>query len=166
MIRPALPADAAGIAAIWNAAIRETTVTFNPVEKTLDEIAGLTQGSHAFFVWESAGQILGFARYFQFRAGAGNVRSAEHTILLHPDGRGQGGGRALMMAITDHATAAGMSCLIAGVSAENDAGLAFHAAMGFAKVGHVQSVGWKFERFIDLVLMQKMLSPAAAARLD
>ena len=166
MIRLATPADAAGIADIWNPLIRNTTVTFNPVEKTLGEIAALTQSPHGFFVWDEAGQILGFARYFQFRAGAGNVRSAEHTILLHPDGWGKGGGRKLMSALIDHATAAGMSCLIAGVSAENDAGLSFHAAMGFAKVGHVQSVGWKFDRFIDLVLMQKMLSPAAVARLD
>ena len=68
-----------------------------------------------------------------------------------------------MTAVLDHADRAGFGSMIAGVSAENDAGVAFHAAMGFVTVGHVPSVGWKFGRWIDLVLMLKLLSPAASA---
>ncbi len=158
MIRPARPGDAAAIGAIWNPYIRDTTVTFNPVEKSDAEIAALTTEPHAFFVWDDGAAILGFARYFQFRGGLGYARSAEHTILLHPGASGRGIGRVLMTAILDHAQAAGMGSMIAGVSAENAAGRAFHAAMGFAEVGHVPSVGWKFDRWIDLILMQKRLA--------
>jgi L-amino acid N-acyltransferase YncA len=160
VIRAAEPVDAAGIAAIWNPAIRDTTVTFNPVEKSLAEIAELTTTSHAFLVWDEGTRILGFARYFQFRNGQGYARCAEHTILLHPDGQGRGIGRALMTAILAHAEAAGMGAMIAGVSGENAVGRSFHAAMGFTEQGTLPHVGWKFGRWIDLVLMQKMLSPS------
>jgi L-amino acid N-acyltransferase len=158
MIRPARPEDASAIGAIWNPCIRDTTVTFTPVEKSDAEIAALTTAPHAFFVWDDGKRILGFARYFQFRAGPGYARSAEHTILLHPDGNGRGIGRALMTAILDHAGSAGFGTMIAAVSAENAAGRAFHAALGFTEVGHVPSVGWKFGRWIDLILLQKRLA--------
>lgn len=166
MIRPARPSDAPAIGAIWNTFIRDTTITFNPVEKDDAEIAALTDAPHAFFVWDDGDRILGFARYFQFRTGLGYARSAEHTILLHPDGQGRGIGRALMTAILDHARAAGIGSMIAGVSAENTDGQAFHAAMGFVVVGHVPSVGWKFDRWIDLILMQKRLAAPPHALLD
>ena len=83
MIRPATAADTAAIAAIWNAAIRETTVTFNPIEKTAPEVAALIAATPCL-VWDAGGQIHGFARYFQFRGGRGYAHTAEHTILLLP----------------------------------------------------------------------------------
>jgi L-amino acid N-acyltransferase len=158
LIRPARPGDATAIGAIWNPYIRNTTVTFNPVEKSDAEIATMTAAPHAFFVWDDGDRLLGFARYFQFRGGLGYARSAEHTILLHPDAIGRGIGRALMTAILDHAQAARIGSMIAAVSAENTSGLAFHVALGFVEVGYLPSVGWKFDRWIDLILMQKRLA--------
>ena len=157
MIRPATAADAPGIAAIWTPVIRDTTITFNPVLKSEAEIAALTEGADPFLVWEEAGQILGFARYFQFRGGLGYLHTVEHTILLHPGGQGRGGGRALMVALCDRARAAGKHSMFAGVSVENVAGLAFHAAIGFDTVARLPEVGFKFGRWIDLVLMQNRL---------
>jgi L-amino acid N-acyltransferase YncA len=159
MIRPAAPADAPAIAAIWNHYILNTTVTFNPVPKSAAEVTALTRSPHAFLVAEEAGRLLGFARHFQFRTGQGYARTAEHTILLDPDATGRGHGRALLAAILDDAAARGIGAMIAGVSAENPAGLAFHAAMGFATVGRLPDVGWKEGRWLDLVLMQKRLAP-------
>lgn len=155
MIRPATPQDAPQIAAIWNHAIRETTITFNPVEKTDAEVADLT--ARACLVWEDAGRVLGFARYFQFRGGEGYRFTVEHTIMLHADGHGQGGGRQLMAALCAHAKAAGMHTMFAGCSAENPGAVAFHAKMGFQEVARLPEVGFKFGRWIDLVLMQKIL---------
>lgn len=155
MIRAATPADAHQIAAIWNQAIRETTITFNPVSKTRDEVAALT--AQDCLVWERAGQILGFARYFPFRGGEGYRFTVEHTIMLHADGHGQGGGRRLMEALCAQAKAAGKHSMFAGCSTENTGAIAFHASLGFAKVATLPEVGFKFGRWIDLVLMQKML---------
>lgn len=162
MIRDATTADAPGIAAIWNRIIRDTTVTFNAVEKTPADIATLIAdrqaAGHAFLVVERAGDVAGFATYAQFRGGVGYARTMEHTILLAPTAQGGGLGRALMTAIEDHARRAGAISLFAGVSAENPAGRAFHAHLGFAEVAILQRVGFKFDRTMDLVLMQKFLS--------
>ena len=154
-IRPALPMDTPQIAAIWNDIIRNTTVTFNPVEKPLDEVADLC--AQKALVWAEGDRILGFARYFQFRGGEGYRHTAEHTILLHPDAHGRGIGRALMDALCADAKANGLHSIFAGCSAENTSGIAFHAACGFRTVATLPQVGFKFGRWIDLVLMQKML---------
>ena len=161
LIRPATAADAPAIAAIWNPIIRDTVVTFNPVEKTEGEIAQTIESRSAlnqpFLVALDGPQIQGFATYFQFRAGLGYARAMEHTILLAPEARGRGVGRKLMAALEDHGRKAGISCLIGGVSGSNPAGIAFHAAIGFVETGRLPRTGYKFGRFHDLVLMQKLL---------
>ena len=154
-IRSATAADAPQIAAIWNDVIRNSTITFNPVEKSDAEVADLC-ASQAL-VWEEDGRVLGFTRFFQFRGGEGYRHTAEHTILLHKEGQGRGGGRALMAATCDAAKAAGYHSMFAGCSAENPGAVAFHAACGFRTVATLPEVGFKFGRWIDLVLMQKML---------
>ena len=161
MIRDATAEDAPGIAAIWNPVIRDTAITFNAAEKSDTEIARMItdrqQAGHAFLVADEGG-IAGFATYAQFRGGVGYARTMEHTILLAPAAQGRGLGRALMAAVESHARAAGALSLIAGVSAENPAGRAFHARAGFAEVAILQRVGFKFGRTMDLVLMQKFLA--------
>ncbi|HMO72543.1 MAG TPA: N-acetyltransferase family protein [Paracoccaceae bacterium] len=163
MIRPAGPGDAEGILAIWNPLIRDTAVTFNAVEKTAQEVAGMVATRQAalgngFLVAEGAGgAIAGFATWSQFRGGVGYARTAEHTILLGPAARGRGLGRKLMAAAEEAAREEGIHSMFGGVSAENPAGVAFHAAMGYAEVARLREVGWKFGRWMDLVLMQKFL---------
>lgn len=161
MIRPARREDAAAIAAFWNPFIRDTAVTFNPQEKTADDIAVLIRdrqaAGHGFWVAETTDGIQGFVTYSQFRGGLGYAHSMEHTIILAPAAAGKGIGRALMATLEDHARQAGAHCLIAGVSAENAAGRAFHARVGFAEVAVIPQVGHKFGRWMDLVLMQKFL---------
>lgn len=158
MIRRAEQGDADGIASIWNPVIRDTTITFNPDEKTVAEVAAIIASPDPVLVWEEGGRILGFARYFPFRAGAGYRHTSEHTILLAPEGRGRGGGRALMAALCSDAAAAGRHSLWAGVTADNDAGVAFHASVGFRTIARLPEVGWKFGRWIDLILMMKPLA--------
>ncbi|MEO1638164.1 MAG: N-acetyltransferase family protein [Pseudomonadota bacterium] len=155
MIRPATPADAAQIAAIWNHAIRETTITFNPDEKSEEEVASLC--AQNCLVAVDGDQVLGFARYFQFRGGAGYRFTVEHTIMLHADAHGRGVGRALLEALCAAAKADGMHTMFAGCSAENPGAVAFHARAGFTTVATLPEVGFKFGRWIDLVLMQKTL---------
>jgi L-amino acid N-acyltransferase len=81
----------------------------------------------------------------------------EHTVLLAPDARGRGLGRALMRAVEDHARGAGVHSLFGGVSGANPEGRAFHLALGFAEVAVLREVGWKWGRWLDLHLMQKIL---------
>ena len=104
------------------------------------------------------GRVLGFASYDQFRAGNGYVHAMEHTVILAPEAHGRGLGRALMTAIEEHARIRGGHSMVAGVSGENAAGIAFHRALGYAHVGLLPQSGRKFGRWLDLVLMQKFLS--------
>lgn len=158
IVRPAQPEDAGQIVAFWNPVIRDTTVTFSTELKSEPGLAAdIAARGAAFQVAELEGRVVGFATCFPFRNGPGYRHSKEHTIILAPAARGQGAGRALMAALFDAARAEGVHALMAGVSAENPAGIAFHAALGFDRQWVIPQVGRKFDRWIDLVLMQKIL---------
>ncbi len=159
MIRPARAADAATIAALWNPWIRDTAITFASTVKSPADIARMIAdrqtAGHAFLVTTD---LTGFATYAQFRGGDGYATCMEHTIILSPAARGKGQGRALMHDLETHAARAGAHQMIAGISAENPEGLRFHAALAYREIARIPAAGRKFNRFIDLVLMQKFLS--------
>lgn len=161
MLRPVAEGDIPAILAFWNPLIRESTITFSSEERTAEGLARMIAGrraaGRAFLVAEEAGAVLGLASYDQFRAGNGYAHCMEHTVILSPAARGRGVGRALMAALEDHARAGGAHGMIAAVSAENGAGLAFHRAIGYRQVGLVPQAGRKFGRWLDLVLLQKIL---------
>ena len=159
IVRAARAGDAEGIAAIQNPVIRDTAITFNSQEKTEEDISTAIRELPCFLVAEEDGQLLGFVSYLPFRRGVGYGRTMEHTILLAPAARGMGAGRALMKAAEEHAHASGVGSLWAGVSGENPDGVAFHARMGFEEVARLPKVGFKFGRWMDLVLMRKWLGP-------
>lgn len=157
-IRPAGRVDARAVAAIWNAEILCGVSTFNSVPKEVVEIEaliGARQG--AFLVAETEGAVAGFATFGAFRGGVGYARTMEHTIYLDAAARGRGLGRELMLALEARARSDRVHCLIAAIGGENREGIAFHAALGFVETGRLPQVGRKFSRWMDLVLMQKIL---------
>lgn len=160
-IRPARSEDAAEIAEIWNHNIRHTANTFTTDLKTIDSLCDvITQREKegkAFFVAELNGHIAGFATYFQFRSGPGYAHTAEHSLMLAEGLQGRGIGRALMEELEQHARAAGIHSLIAGVSGENSSGAAFHKSIGYSQIAVLPEVGYKFGRWMDLVVFQKLL---------
>jgi phosphinothricin acetyltransferase len=158
IIRQARVSDAAAITVMLNDVVDKTTITFTAVRKTEESVADdIRARGPAFQVVERDGEPVGFATYFPFRSGPGYGRTKEHSIVLTAKARGQGIGRALMTALEEVARAEGVHVLMAGVSGENPSGLAFHAAIGFVEVGRLSEVGFKFDRYLDLVLMQKVL---------
>ncbi len=160
ILRPAEEADIAPLVALWNQIIRDTTITFTTIEKTPESLRALIGERRAagreFFV-ARLGDAVGFASYDQFRGGPGYAHAMEHTILLSPGLRGQGAGRALMDLLEDHARARGAHTLFAGVSGENQPGIAFHSRIGFDTAFRYPEAGRKFGRWLDLVLMMKRL---------
>ncbi|MDG1738088.1 MAG: GNAT family N-acetyltransferase [Paracoccaceae bacterium] len=157
-IRQAELDDADAIAEIWNAIIRTSARTFTTAEKTTEGIAAdIRDSKEAFIIAEIDGEIIGFATYFSFRSGPGYAFTKEHSVNLDQRAWGKGVGRALMDRLELIAKADGVHSLIAGVSGENPDGVAFHKAIGFEEVAQIPSVGRKFERWMDLILLQKFL---------
>lgn len=158
IIRPARPEDAEAVMALVNDVIANTTITFTTELKSLQTVQDdIAARGRAFLVVEVDGVAAGYASYFPFRGGPGYARTKEHSVALGPQVRGRGAGRALMAALEAVARREGVHSLIAAVSGENPAGRAFHAAIGFAEIAVLSEVGFKFDRWIDLVLMQKRL---------
>ena len=164
MIRSAIVLDAQAIADVWNPWIRDTGITFNAVDKTAQEVALLIvtriTAGRGFLVAtdDDDGAIVGFATYTQFRSGTGYAKTMEHTIILSPASRRHGLGRKLLTAIEKHAAEEGAHQILSAVNSENADGITFHAAMGYIECARIRDAGYKFGRFMDLVLMQKFLS--------
>ncbi|WP_281972739.1 GNAT family N-acetyltransferase [Ruegeria faecimaris] len=159
-IRQASSDDAPAVAAIWNAIIRDTLVTFTTELRSDDAVAlDIKSRGAAFLVAKRDGVVLGFATYGAFRSGPGYAHTREHSILLTPQARGQGIGRALLQALEARAQMDNVHVLIAGISSANPAAIAFHTAAGFTQVGLMPEVGFKCGQWLDLVLMQKILAP-------
>lgn len=160
IIRQARAEDAPVIAAISNAVIRDTLVTFTTDERSIEGVvADIEARGPAFLVAERDGTVEGYATYGAFRAGPGYAGCREHSIQLAPEARGQGAGRALMEALEACAIAENVHVLVAGISSANPGAIAFHSAIGFEHVGLMPEVGQKWGQRLDLVLMQKILRP-------
>lgn len=160
-IREAEPGDCPQICELWNAFIRSSVVTFTDAEHTPDGLVRLVarkrHHNHPFLVATNADSVIGFATYGQFRSGPGYARTMESTIMIKAEAQYAGTGRHLMARIESHARMHDVHSIFAGVSAENAGAVSFHEKCGFAQVSRLREVGFKFGRWHDLVLLQKIL---------
>lgn len=103
------------------------------------------------------GGLMGFASYGTFRNWPAYKYSVEHSLYVDRHYRGKGVGTALLAAILKRATAQGYHNVIGGIDADNAASIALHERFGFERCGVVRHAGFKFGRWLDLVLYQKLL---------
>lgn len=141
---------------IWNHVIRDTAYTFTSTLKTTEDVEHILT-DHCALVMVDGGRVIGFARFGPFRGGDGYRFVAEHTILMAPSARARGLGGQLLRALEAEGRTAGIVRFVAGIGGENDIAQKFHKAMGYVETGRMPRMGWKFERWHDLVLMQKDL---------
>jgi L-amino acid N-acyltransferase YncA len=112
---------------------------------------------------EEAGQVLGYAYCQWFKPRPAYRFSAEDSIYLHPDAAGRGLGRVLLTELAARAEAAGVRKLIAVIGDSANAGsIGVHKALGFSHVGRIESCGWKFGKWLDIVLMDKAIGAGNA----
>lgn len=156
-IRPATPADIPQICDIWNDIIRNTAITFTTQLKTVESLEEALQKQFPFIVATQDNRVLGFATYGPFRNGPGYKDTVELSINLAAQARGQKVGTRLLQNLQTEAQNNQIHAMIAGISGENKGAIKFHKANGFTLVGTLPEVGKKFERRLDLVLMQKLL---------
>lgn len=163
-IRDATEADLAAILAITNDAILTTAANWNVRPVTLESRASwLSERRAAGFpvlVAEEDGIPRGFASYGPFRAFDGYAMTVEHGLYVARDAQRRGHGTALLGGLIGRAEAAGLHVMVAAIEAGNAASLTLHARFGFERVGVMPEVGRKFGRWLDLVLMQRILRSA------
>jgi L-amino acid N-acyltransferase YncA len=162
-LRSAKAQDARQITEIYNYYVINSVVTFD-IEKTteqvwLDKLDYLNGLELPFIVAQSAsGDILGFAYVSPWRAKAAYKRTVENTIYLRPAAIGKRLGTKLLAELIERSKAAGVKEIVAVISDKGAApSIALHEAFGFKKQGHLAKVGFKFNRWLGTVLLQKSL---------
>jgi L-amino acid N-acyltransferase YncA len=161
-IRPSHDTDLPAITAIYAHHVLHGTGTFETTPPTEAEMAArradvLAKGL-PWLVAEEGGRVLGYAYCQWFKPRPAYRFSAEDSIYLHPEAHGRGLGRALLAELMALAQAAGIRKLLAVIGdSANEASIGVHRALGFTPAGAFKSCGWKFGRWLDIVLMEKSL---------
>jgi L-amino acid N-acyltransferase YncA len=161
VVRRARLADAARIAEVYNEAILTTTATFDIEPKTVaDREAWLETHGERFpvLVGELDGTPVGFASLTPWSDRAAYDDTAEVGLYVHSSRHGQGIGKTLYAAIIEEARRLEFHSLIARVTQDSAASIHLNKAAGFVVVGTLEEVGRKFDRLLDVVIMQKMLN--------
>ena len=164
-IRDAVETDLPGILEIYNDVIATSTAIYRDSPATLEDRAAWWRAKLApgypTLVAGDSGRVIGFATFGDFRPWPGYRFTVEHSVHIHRDHRGRGVGTALMHPLIARAESLGKHVMIAGVDAENAGSIAFHERLGFEKVAHFHQVGFKFDRWLDLVFLQRTLRTRA-----
>jgi phosphinothricin acetyltransferase len=167
-IRDAEDADIEAMTAIQNALIATTAIEWTDAPHTVPErqhwLAGQrARGFPVLVAVSGDAEVIGWASFGPFRDSQkwpGYRLTVEHTVHVREDSWGSGVGRRLMQALMERATAMGLHVMVAAVDGENDASIRFHERLGFDVVARMPQVGTKFGRWLDLVLLQRVLSEA------
>lgn len=162
ILRPATHEDAPALKAIMAPVIATSTASFSSVERSVSEWCDMIDAraakGRAFYVAEVDGDVLGYATYDDFRPANNGYRfTMEHSVYLSEKAQGHGLGRILLIAIEEHAREAGHHSLLGVIDADNAGSIAFHKALGYKEAGRIPQAGFKFDRWLDVLFMQKFL---------
>jgi L-amino acid N-acyltransferase YncA len=160
-LRLAVPADAEAIRTIYNDEVLRSTATFDVVPRTSEDQARwmtIHQGAHPAVVAVADDQtVLGFASLSYYRDRHAYATTAENSVYVGADHRGRGIGRTLLEELVERATQHGFHTLIARIGSDNDASISLHKACGFELMGVEREIGRKFNRWLDVQVLQRML---------
>lgn len=162
IIRPALPTDAASIAAIYSHYIIGTTISFEeaPVDaaEITQRIEAVLAAGLPYLVAEDDGSITGYAYATPWRARPAYRSSVETSVYLRDGSHARGTGTALYRALLAQLTHSGYHVAIAGIAQPNAASVALHEKLGFMQVALFREVGRKFGRWVDVGYWQRVLA--------
>lgn len=160
-IRQASEQDIAGITAIYNDAVAHTTAIWNNTIVDTDNrrlwLAERKAQGFPVLVATADDAVLGYATYGPFRPHEGYRHTVENSVYVRTGSHGQGIATSLMRELIAMAQAQNIHVMVAGIEAGNEASYALHSRLGFTEAARLSQVGRKFDRWLDLVLMQKML---------
>ena len=161
LLRPAERSDLPGILAIYNEVVATSTAIYAYDPSTLEErgewFESRRRQGYPVLVAADGAEVLGFASFGDWRAQPGYVSTVEHSVHVRVDRRRSGVGRALVNALLPLARAAGKHVMLGGIDAENQPSLRLHETLGFERVAHFKQVARKFDRWLDLVFVQRFV---------
>jgi len=168
-IRPAAPADVPVITRIYAHSVRTSTATFELEPPDEAEMArrmqALFDGGYPYIAAEIGGAMAGYAYAGSYRPRPAYRFSVEDSIYVDPDSQRRGVGRVLLEHLIAECERRGFRQMIAviGDSAQTPS-IELHRALGFRMIGNIENVGYKFDRWLDSVLMQRPLGPGATTK--
>ncbi|MFE9832441.1 GNAT family N-acetyltransferase [Streptomyces halstedii] len=171
VIRPAVPADLNAVAEIFTHYVCHTVITFEeappPVAAWRRHLDDLAAQKLPFLVAELSGEVVGYAYAAPWRPKPAYRHTVENSIYLAPGRTGRGLGGALLEALLAACSRSHVRQMIAVIAdADTDASVALHRRYGFTDVGRLAAVGYKHDRWIDTLLMQRTLGRTAADATD
>ncbi len=163
-VRLAEPSDAESLRRIYNAEVVGSTATFDLRPRTPAEQAAWMaehQGTYPVVVAvDDAGTVLGFGSLSTYRDRPSYATTVEDSVYVDSAHRGGGVGRELLAELVRLGTLHGFHSMIARIGGDNTASIALHEACGFEHVGVEREIGRKFNRWLDVAVLQRMLGGA------
>jgi len=159
-LRLARPDDADATREIYNTEVTGSTVTFDLVPRSLDEQRRWIEdrsGAMAVVVAEDAGTVVGFGSLSPYRPRPAYSTTVEDSVYVRRTEQGSGVGKALLAELVAVASTRGFHTVMARIVGDHDASIGLHRSLGFEMVGVEREVGRKFGRWLDVVVMQRML---------
>ena len=163
-IRLATGADGAACAAIYAPYVEDTAVSFELEPPGAAEMAERIEAAlrtHAWFVLEQSGRVVGYAYGAPFQRRAAYRWSCEVSVYIEPGRRRTGAGRALYEALFARLAERGFLRVVAGMTLPNEASAGLHRAMGFESVGVYREIGFKLGAWHDVEMAERSLGVAA-----
>jgi L-amino acid N-acyltransferase len=164
MVAPALRLatldDAEAIRSIYNVEVTQSTVTFDLEPRSLAvqrEWLAARSGAHSAIVATSAGAVVGFGSLSPWKDRPAYRTSVEDSVYVHRDHQGSGIGRLLLSHLLDVANQSGFHAVFGRIVGGHEASIGLHTALGFEVIGVEKEVGRKFGRWLDVVVVEKLL---------
>jgi phosphinothricin acetyltransferase len=160
-IRDARDSDLPAILAIYNDVVLTTTAIYEDTLSTLEQRRTWFDSRRAqglpVLVGEEAGEVIGFSSFGDWRPRWGYRFTVEHSVHIRADRGGRGHGRALIEALFPLAAGLNMHMMIGHIDSAAAASIRLHEKLGFERVGYYREVAFKFDRWLDLVAVQRTI---------
>jgi len=161
-IRPARREDCPGILAIYNDAVLTTTATYDYEPRSLEHRQAWFEdhkkiGFPIYVAVNDRDEIVGWSALNRYHDRKGYRFTSENSVYIAADYRGQGIGKLLLAPLIESAKKLRLRVIIAAIDGQNEASVRLHERFGFEHVGRFKSVGYKFDRWLDVVYMELLL---------
>jgi L-amino acid N-acyltransferase YncA len=161
-LRAAVESDVAEIARIYNHAIEHTTATFDTEPKTLDDrLAWFRERTDDYpvIVATVGGKVAGWAEIKPVGTRKAYRYTVENAIYVDTEYQGKGIGSALLARLIEIAEEKGFHVILALIVSGNESSVGLHVKHGFEHVGTEREVGWKFGKWLDVLIFERLLDP-------